>query len=115
MRAVYGFEASHIWRNIGILWGFFAIYVILVFIGSSLMVRETSDSAQKIYKRGSRVTAVQPHTEDAEGVTGKRSQSDLASLPTFTFQDVRYTVQVAGQNKQLLVRVTVYIQRIELG
>lgn len=106
MEAVYGFETSHVWRNIGILWAFFAIYVLMIFIGSSLMVRETSGSVRKIFKRGAVASATPQSvstTARHEGSSGK-VRPDLENLPVFTFKDVRYTVQVAGQGKPLLVR-----------
>jgi ATP-binding cassette subfamily G (WHITE) protein 2 (SNQ2) len=105
MEAVYGFETSHVWRNIGILWAFFAIYVLMIFIGSSLTVRETSGSVRKIFKRG----AVASATPQSVSTTARHEGSfekvrpDLENLPVFTFKDVRYTVQVAGQDKPLLV------------
>jgi ATP-binding cassette subfamily G (WHITE) protein 2 (SNQ2) len=112
IRAVYGFEAGHIWRNVGILWAFFAIYVLLVFLGSSLMVRETSDSTQKIFKRGAKVTAVPAEAliQNADDHATDDSLPDPDKLPTFTFQDVRYMVQVAGQDKALLVGTAVFME-----
>jgi hypothetical protein len=105
MEAVYGFETSHVWRNIGILWAFFAIYVLMIFIGSSLMVRETSGSVRKIFKRGAVASATPQSvstTPRHEG-SSEKVRPDLENLPMFTFEDVRYTVQVAGQDKPLLV------------
>ncbi|TYJ57551.1 hypothetical protein B9479_001633 [Cryptococcus floricola] len=111
---IYGYEASHIWRNIGIMWAFFAGYVILIIIGSNLLIRETPDSAQKVYKRGA---STQTLSVEEKSVQGKAALEQIngpdkrgSEAPVYTFEDVRYTVQADGQDKQLLNGISGFVK-----
>lgn len=109
----YNFSASHIWRNVGIIWAFWAIYTILIVVGSSLLIRDVGGSSSKLFKRGAAV----PKANKDDHLRAERTLSrrdgqgekeepalDLTNAPVFTFKDVRYTVQVDGKDKVLLVR-----------
>ncbi|ADV25737.1 ABC transporter PMR5, putative [Cryptococcus gattii WM276] len=111
---VYGYQTSHIWRNVGILWAFFVVYVVMIVIGSSLLIRESPDSSQKVYKRGPKATSEDPETkaevvkEVAEKPNG--TVSNGGQVPVYTFEDVRYTVQVAGKDKTLLNGINGFVK-----
>ncbi|TNY20692.1 putative ABC transporter PMR5 [Rhodotorula diobovata] len=126
---VYGFSAANIWRNVGIMWAMYAIYAALVIVGSSLLIRDTGSASAKVFKRGGRV----PEKHELTKVESKRQHlqaervlsrevgqehqdektlegKDLSNAPVFTFEDVRYTVQVGGGDKVLLDGVTALVQ-----
>lgn len=87
----------------------------LVIVGSSLLIRDTGSASAKVFKRGGRV----PEKHELTKVESKRQHlqaervlsrevgqehqdektlegKDLSNAPVFTFEDVRYTVQVGG-------------------
>ncbi|GAA6032631.1 hypothetical protein JCM8097_004852 [Rhodosporidiobolus ruineniae] len=124
----YGFTPSHIGRNIGIIIAMWIIYSILVVVGSSLLVRDTGSASAKVFKRGAvipdknKLTKVESHRQhlNAERVLSREAEQQEkaektlaksdANLPTFTFSDVRYTVQVDGKDKLLLDNVTALVK-----
>ncbi|KIR32169.1 ABC transporter PMR5 [Cryptococcus deuterogattii MMRL2647] len=103
---VYGSQVSHIWRNVGILWAYFVVYVIMIVIGSSLLIRESPDSSQKVYKRGGKAIIMDTEEKAEEGKAAmekvQRPKGSGGEVPVYTFEDVHYTVQVAGKDKPLL-------------
>ncbi|AFR98586.2 ABC transporter PMR5 [Cryptococcus neoformans C23] len=111
---VYGFEVSHVWRNVGILWAYFVVYVIMIIIGSSLLIRESPDSSQKVYKRGGKAVVMDPKKKAEEGKAAMEKVQGPKGLggevPVYTFEDVYYTVQVAGKDKPLLNGISGYVK-----
>ncbi len=108
IETVYGFSSSAIWRNVGILWAFFVLYVIGIFIGSSLLVREVSGAAGAVYKRGQNAAISSSNQTaeqwSAEKTSDEESSRDMTAAPIYTFQDIKYTVKINGnQDKVLLV------------
>jgi ATP-binding cassette subfamily G (WHITE) protein 2 (SNQ2) len=105
--AVYGFTSSHVWRNIGILWAMCVIYVILILVGASLLVRERPGSSGKTYIRQRRsvkpgIKHVETQNIDSDQVVNEKDIS-LQTAPVYTFRDITYSVQVNDQEKVLLV------------
>ncbi|BGP40764.1 ATP-binding cassette transporter snq2 [Rhodotorula kratochvilovae] len=118
---VYDFSPSNIWRNVGILWAMYAIYAILVIVGSSLLIRDTGSASAKVFKRGAHIPDKTqlvmggPKEQNVEADVNQHGEKtlegkDLSKAPVFTFEDVRYTVQVNGADKVLLDGVTVLVQ-----
>ncbi|GAA6002985.1 hypothetical protein JCM10207_001930 [Rhodosporidiobolus poonsookiae] len=119
LSAKYGFSPSNIWRNVGIIIAMYVIYSILVVIGSSLLVRDTGSASAKLFKRGAVIPEKLNRVESrkqylqAERTLSRAPQQERVgekdvqkNVPTFTFEDVRYTVQVDGKDKLLLDSVT---------
>lgn len=78
----------------------------MIVIGSSLLIRESPDSSQKVYKRGPKATQEDPETKAEAEEAAEKPNGTVSSggqVPVYTFEDVRYTVQVAGKDKTLLV------------
>ncbi|OXG76830.1 ABC transporter PMR5, partial [Cryptococcus neoformans D17-1] len=111
---VYGYQTSHIWRNVGILWAFFVVYVIMIVLGSSLLIRESPDSSQKIYKHGPKATSMDTEGKgEAEKEAAEKLNDTIGNggqVPVYTFEGVRYTVQVAGKDKTLLNGVNGFVK-----
>lgn len=97
--ATYGFQAAHIWRNVGIMWAMYAIYAAMVIVGSSLLIKDTGSAGAKLYASSSRRREGGHAIDDTKAV-------DMQDKPTFTFKDVEYTI--AG--KQLLNKVTALVE-----
>ncbi|GAA5891653.1 hypothetical protein JCM6882_006157 [Rhodosporidiobolus microsporus] len=122
LSAKYGFSASHIYWNVFIILAMYCIYSALVVVGSSLLIRDTGSASAKLFKRGAKVpeklsrVESKAHHLQAERVLSRQAEDEHLeedviekngkNLPTFTFEDVRYTVQVDGKDKVLLDNVT---------
>jgi hypothetical protein len=90
----------------------YAVYAIMVVLGSAIIIKDTGSSSSKLFKRGARTTAARLTPEDTkEHPTEPYAPTDKAEpekrlandAPVFTFKNVRYTVQVDGKDKVLLV------------
>ncbi|GAA5959842.1 hypothetical protein JCM21900_005250 [Sporobolomyces salmonicolor] len=132
----YGFKASHIWRNVGICWAMYAIYSAMIVLGSALLVKDTGSATAKVFKRGAAVIEVNTalekvdskrhqlqaesslarqasrpqHSEKVQPRDEEGAEQDFSEAPVFTFQNVRYTVQVDGKDKVLLDGVTALVE-----
>jgi ATP-binding cassette subfamily G (WHITE) protein 2 (SNQ2) len=103
-----------------------SLAISLVVIGTSLLVRDTGSASAKLYKRGAvisekkdelaKVDSRGQHLHAEQTISQKAHNGDgekllvATSLPTFTFSDVHYTVQVGGKDKVLLDGVTAAVQ-----
>ncbi|BGP16936.1 hypothetical protein JCM10213_007382 [Rhodosporidiobolus nylandii] len=118
LAAKYGFYPSHIWRNVGIIWAMFAIYTFLVIVGSSLLIRDTGSASAKVFKSGAKIpekklTKVESRkqAEQAERVMSRHDEAlGSGNQSCFTFKDVKYTVQVDGQDRLLLDNICAVIE-----
>lgn len=81
----------------------------MIVIGSSLLIRESPDSSQKVYKRGGKAIIMETEEKAEEGKAAmekvQRPKGSGDEVPVYTFEDVHYTVQVAGKDKPLLVSI----------
>ncbi|GAA6004217.1 uncharacterized protein JCM10292_007295 [Rhodotorula paludigena] len=128
IQLTYGYSPSHIWRNVGIIWAMYAIYAILVIVGSSLLICDTGSASALVFKRGAqkttddkldRIASKRQHDQaervlsreiNAESVEKEPVSKDFSKAPVFTFENVRYTVQVGGKDKVLLDGVSALVQ-----
>ncbi|ODO11420.1 hypothetical protein I350_00200 [Cryptococcus amylolentus CBS 6273] len=112
---VYGYTQGTVWRDIGLMWAFFVAYVCLIIVGSNLLIRDTPESSQKVYKRGAETRTLSSREKTEEGKAaldmfkGPGSQAEKET-PVYTFNDVRYTVQVDGKDKPLLNGISGYVK-----
>ena len=92
----------------------YVIYAIMIVLGSTIMVRDTGSSSSKAFKRGASKakTALTP-VQSRKSAQYAAQTMQTQSIPqdnkkhkgaTFTFKNVCYTVQVAGEERRLLVR-----------
>ncbi|KAF3941557.1 hypothetical protein ABW19_dt0205188 [Dactylella cylindrospora] len=108
----FGFKSSHIWRNFGILIGFYAFFLFIALVGVEIMQKAAgAGGLTKLYVRRHKLPwlpGMKPqepelpvikkqdtHTEPLEKVTTKSKPS------VFTFKNVNYTIN----GKQLLHNV----------
>lgn len=106
----YRYEASHIWRNVGIIYAFTGLYTIFIILGSNLLIRDSAEGASggKIFKRGAKVDLVQT---TASRPAYEEKPKDFANVSgAFTFKNVTYSVPVDGKDKVLLNGITGFVK-----
>lgn len=90
----------------------------LVIVGSSLLIRDTGSASALVFKRGAqkttddkldRIASKRQHDQaervlsreiNAERVEKEPVSKDFSKAPVFTFENVRYTVQVGGKDSE---------------
>lgn len=107
----YDYASAHVWRNIGIIWGFTCVFTVFIILGSTLLIRDSAlTSGGKIYKRGAKVAAIPKELKmpsaRAEEQSEKPKPKDFSNRATFTFRNVTYSVPVGGTDKVLLNGIT---------
>lgn len=135
IEVAYQYSRSHLWRNFGIICGFFIFFVVLTAIGMEIQKPNKGGGAVTVYKRGQvpqnvvaaietggEVDDLEKSKSNAAGeFTGEKldpisSDSDagvkgVASNETiFTWQNVNYTIPVKGGERQLLRDVEGYVR-----
>lgn len=105
IKAVYGFESKNIWRNVGILWAFIVIYILGIFIGSSLLVRDSPGQAGRAYidRHPAPKKEQDVNNEKSTDDDNVHKQKDLSKAPIYTFEDIKYTVKVDGNKDKVLL------------
>lgn len=124
----YGFDASNIWRDFGIVVAMWIIYFILTAVGLSFMTRESASSNSRVFRRGAKqILSSQSTEKDIENQSTKsgklRSPSSTTSVSektleaqstsatrAFVFQNINYFVNVGGNERQLLDNITAYVK-----
>ncbi|KAJ5335527.1 hypothetical protein N7452_007930 [Penicillium brevicompactum] len=124
----YGFDATNIWRDFGIVVAMWIIYFILTAIGLNCMTRETASSNSRVFRRGAKtILGPQPTEKDVENQSPKHATSQSPSSATsisektlevdfnsgtrsFVFQNINYFVNFAGKERQLLNNITAYVR-----
>ncbi|KAF2667759.1 hypothetical protein BT63DRAFT_447490 [Microthyrium microscopicum] len=128
----YGYSRSHLWRNFGIIWAFFALFFAITIIGMELQKPNKGGGAVTIYKRGQAPSSVTKAIESSErpddledgtkekdfGTNGDSSQEEnedqvkeiAGNEAIFTFHDVNYKIPYKGGQRQLLQNVQGFVQ-----
>ncbi|KAJ5612583.1 CDR ABC transporter [Penicillium lagena] len=132
IKAAYTYSRSHLWRNFGIIIGWFIFFVALTMLGMELQKPNKGGSSVTVFKRGEAPEGVevaldQPglHHDEESGEkdeiipNGKDDESsDLSkkvpkiakNTAVFTWQNVNYTIPYKGGQKQLLQNVEGYVK-----
>lgn len=139
LKEVYDYHYDHLWRNFGIIVAFWFAYTILASIGLTLMTRNKSNASGPVFRSGADVHCngvapknYEPDLEKQQQQPGQprfdpSSESDggvtlTPDEPTkpsenssvFTFEDINYTVTVAGKPKRLLNGANGYVRAGQL-
>ncbi|KAF9871112.1 ABC drug exporter [Colletotrichum karsti] len=138
LQEVYDYHHHHLWRNFGIIIAFWVAYTILASIGLTVMTRSKSNASGPVFKSGADVghDGVTPKNHDVDlekqqqpgqqrcdpssesdgGVTLMPDEPPKADemSSVFTFEDINYTVSVAGKPKRLLNGVNGYVRAGQL-
>ncbi|EIW69828.1 hypothetical protein TREMEDRAFT_43505 [Tremella mesenterica DSM 1558] len=116
MNAAFQYEKAHIWRNYGILIGFFCFFMILQMLFIELLQLGQKHFAIVVFKKEDKETKVLN-----ERLAGRRDafrrgelEQDLSGLQMapkpFTWENLDYFVPVPGGQRQLLTKVFGYVK-----
>ncbi|CAG8363574.1 unnamed protein product [Penicillium salamii] len=136
LSTLYNYSHDHLWRNFGIMLAFWALYTILAAIGLTVMIRESSNSSAHVFKADATSKpekqdlsqqkelshesgSQSPQTVDtalasSEDETKQTGEKETVIPRLFTFENINYTVQVAGEPKRLLNKVNGYVKAGQL-
>ncbi|PYI14241.1 ABC transporter [Aspergillus violaceofuscus CBS 115571] len=124
----FTYSRSHLWRNFGIIIGWFILFVVLTMIGMELQKPNKGGSTVTIFKRGEAPKAVEDAVKykelpaDIESGSSnslqeknsdeskKQVQGIAKSTSIFTWQNVNYTIPYKGDQKKLLQDVQGYVK-----
>jgi ABC-type multidrug transport system ATPase subunit/ABC-type multidrug transport system permease subunit len=128
----YQYTRAHLWRNFGIIWAFFALFLAVTAVGMELMKPNAGGAAVTVFKRGQVPKSVKESIEtggrkgnisdeESGAVKGspssgsevdvvkereekdKKAMQNVAKNETvFTFQNVNYTIPFQGGERKLL-------------
>ncbi|KAJ5634500.1 hypothetical protein N7528_002342 [Penicillium herquei] len=129
IKAAYTYSRSHLWRNFGIIVGWFIFFVVLTMIGMEIQKPNKGGSSVTVFKRGEAPKAVEDaikHTgppvdiESTEEKPPPSRMTDESSEHTvqeiarntsiFTWQNVNYTIPYKGGQRKLLQNVSGYVK-----
>lgn len=132
IQASFTYTREHLWRNFGIIWAFFALFLLVTMVGMERMKPNAGGAAVTVFKRGQVPKSVKESIEtggrknggkvNADEETGHiKGKSDVSSTDeekrqgdekamqnvaknetVFTFQDVNYTIPYQGGERKLL-------------
>jgi ATP-binding cassette, subfamily G (WHITE), member 2, SNQ2 len=133
LQAQLTYSYSHLWRNVGIIFAFWAFFVVVTLLGmESILKPHKGGGNVNVYRKGGAPESVQKALEDNNpvrsdeeaqreevGVQGGRVRSEqqdkelqgiAKSETVFTWSDVRYVIPVSGGRKVLLDDVQGYVK-----
>lgn len=139
IQQAFGYSRSHLWRNFGILWAFFILFVVGTAVGMELQKPNADGGAITVFKRGqvpkkveesiatgghekksdeesgsatSQVTpAMVNANENLEKKATENAMDKVAKNETvFTFQNINYTIPYEGKERKLLHDVQGYVR-----
>lgn len=123
--ANYEYYYSHVWRNLGILFGFLFFFMIVYFITTELNSSTSSTAEALVFKRGhvpahllkanEKPNSTEKDTAE-KGVNGhaKEGVSDVKGLEPqtdiFTWRDVVYDIHIKDEERRLLDHVSGWVK-----
>ncbi|KAI9709653.1 MAG: hypothetical protein M1812_007631 [Candelaria pacifica] len=132
IRTAFTYSRAHLWRNIGIIFGFWIFFVLITAIGMEIQKPNKGGGAVTIFKRGQVPKSVEkamdqggiPHDEEAgEKQAGKLSDEETSGSDTekndvalarnetvFTYTNVNYTIPYQGGERKLLQDVQGFVR-----
>lgn len=117
IQAQYKFSHDHVWRNVGIVIGFWVFFVIMTAVGFEL-AEDRDTGSRLLYKRGAKKQLIEDYLDEEKAVRSQQSQSTLSAeegkslgeQSFFTFKNLSYFVQHQGSEKQLLHEVSGFVK-----
>jgi ATP-binding cassette subfamily G (WHITE) protein 2 (SNQ2) len=116
MAAGFEFAKSHIWRNFGILLGFFIAFLIMQVLSMEYLQKGANALAVVVFKKEDKDTKERNERLQERKVAFKagKLEADLSEMATsskpFTWENLNYTVPVPGGERQLLNNVFGYVK-----
>ncbi|WQF82776.1 Putative ABC transporter-like, ATP-binding domain, AAA+ ATPase domain, CDR ABC transporter [Colletotrichum destructivum] len=127
------YSKSHVWRNFGIVWAWWALFVALTIIatsrwrpsaesGSSLLIPRENAKNVRVPRedeeaQSSEETAVEKDKSDSEKRDGgdNANQDLVRNTSIFTWKDLTYTVKTPSGDRVLLDKVSGWVRPGMLG
>ena len=132
IETAYTYTRAHLWRNLGIIIGWFLFFVSLTMLGMELQRPNKGGRSVTVFKRDEAPKEVQnaithsgppsdeestkkadinPELKENESNGSQDKVQDIAkNTAIFTWQDVNYTIPYKGGRKQLLQNVQGYVK-----
>lgn len=107
----YGASTSHIWRNAGIIIGFWIFFALLAAAGFEMNLHASAGSKILFDQRSQEKQSAKQDVEKAtESAPPEKSDYLLDRQTVFTFKNISYFVHHEGKEKQLLRDVSGYVK-----
>lgn len=132
IEAGFNYSRSHLWRNLGILIGFFVFFVCLTMLGMERQKPNKGGGAVTVFKKGETPKPIKNavyngrSSEDVESgekdstvssissnqvhMSGANVQGLAKNTSVFTWKTVNYTIPYEGGQKKLLQDVQGYVK-----
>ena len=133
IRSSFTYDRSHLWRNVGIIFGFWIFFTFLTMVGMEMQKPNAGGGAVTIFKRGQAPKSVAqamekgsiPEDEEKQLSTGdEKPTEDESSMADsrkatgqvaknemiFTYQNVNYTIPYEKGERKLLSDVQGYVR-----
>ncbi|KAH7310275.1 putative ABC multidrug transporter [Rhexocercosporidium sp. MPI-PUGE-AT-0058] len=112
----YHYYYSHVWRNLGILFAFLIVFMLVYFIATELNSATSSVAEVLVFQRG-HVPAYLQNASDQGAVTAEMSESEESEVKAlepqkdiFTWKDVVYDIEIKGEGRRLLDNVSGWVK-----
>lgn len=113
----YTYSRHHVWRNVGIIIGFWIFFAFMTALGYEL-TKFDDEGSKLVYKRGTKdhkeLDRMDPEkavsTTQAQSSSASDDEKDLGHQSTFTFKDISYFVHYEGAEKQLLNKISGFVK-----
>ncbi|KAI7976856.1 hypothetical protein EIK77_010087 [Talaromyces pinophilus] len=122
------YSHSHVWRNVGIIWAWWAVYVVLTIIGTSFWKDTSNQTGPLTVPRELVKKTAMPRDQEAQAQTNSNGHSTPLSSDTekldgsliqnksiFTWRNLTYTVHTADGPRVLLNDVHGWVKPGMLG
>lgn len=129
IKSAYTYSRSHLWRNFGIIIGWFILFVALTMLGMEIQKPNKGGSSVTVFKRGEAPKAVEEAIEHAgppsdvesaennpippelkEEEPDQQVQDIAKNTSIFTWRNVNYTIPYKGGQRGLLENVNGYVK-----
>ncbi|PVH69515.1 ABC-2 type transporter [Cadophora sp. DSE1049] len=115
----YHYYYSHVWRNVGILFAFLVVFMLVYFVTTEINSGMTSNAEVLVFQRGHVPRYLQDSLADKElvAVPNLRERSDEPEVKAlepqkdiFTWKDVTYDIDIKGERRRLLDHVCGWVK-----
>lgn len=131
IREGYGYSRSHLWRNVGVIIAFWALFVLMTVVGQEMQKPNKGGGAVTIFKRGKAPESVTRAIEDGTAAPSDEESGEVKkeevlldgpqaddvgakgvakNETVFTWSNVNYVIPVKGGERQLLQDVQGYVR-----
>ncbi|KAJ6127139.1 CDR ABC transporter [Penicillium sp. IBT 18751x] len=129
IKTAYTYSRAHLWRNFGIIIGWFLFFVALTMLGMEIQKPNKGGSSVTVFKRGEAPKAVEDAIENTRPSVDEESTAKNGTTPEmqdeeanekvqdiakntsiFTWQNVNYTIPYQGGQLKLLQDVHGYVK-----